>query len=464
MSGQTMMVAWKLAGKTVLVVGGGGVAQGRIRLALDAGATVRVVAIRLHPRVAEDVALGLVTWVAKTFDPAQLDDVDMVLSAVDDPELTQAVVVAGQAARVPLNVADVPDLCDFWFPSTHREGDIHIAVSTEGRGPALAARLKRRLVDALPARAALAVRRFGVFRRKLRISEDVSAVRMAHASAVSRAPWSTLAHADERDLEAWVEQRWSQPQARIQLVGAGPGDPEYLTQAAREAIGEADIVFSDRLVPPDILALVRGELRVARKFPGRADAAQQELNEGVLAAARRGEHVVRLKCGDPFVFGRGLEEVQFLRTHGFEAEVIPGVSSALTAPMSVGIPVTARGYADSVMVLTGHGAAGRPVVLPEFQPNTTLVWLMAMGNLERIVAGMISEHFYPCNWPCAVIQQASHAEQRAVRGPLHAIAALCREHGLSAPAVVVMGTTVSQAASDAFDVDLHVPQEVSIAS
>ncbi len=463
MSDKTLMIAWRLEGRHVLVVGGGEVASGRVKLALHAGARVSIVARLLSTALSTMVSAREVTWLAREWSEAFLDGADLVLSAVPDPTLSLEVARLSRAAGIPVNTADRPEHCDFWFPSIIRDGAVQVAVTTGGNAPALAARLRRRIQAVLPSSAAQAVARFGAFRRALRRSEEDSQTRMSHGTAVARrSDWQEMASWSDGDIATRVAQR-AEIRSRLQLVGAGPGDPGLLSIRALEALAEADIVFADRLVPTQILDLVQGDLRVARKFPGRADAAQAELDQGVSEAFHTGRHVVRLKCGDPFVFGRGGEEVNTFAAQGIDAEVVPGISSALAAPGVVGIPLTQRGIADRMSLLTGHGSAGRDVVLPPFDPGTTVVWLMAMGRLETIAAKLIRDEGFPTNWPVAVIQHATQPGQRAIRAPLHAISRLVRESGISAPAVVVMGNVVSQAAAAAFEADLDVPEEVLVA-
>jgi len=247
------------------------------------------------------------------------------------------------------------------------------------------------------------------------------------------------------------------------LVGAGPGDPSLLTAAALDALSSADLVVADRLVPRPVLDRVSSPLRVARKWPGRAAAGQEELNQWVLDAVQRGHHVVRLKCGDPFVFGRGQDEVRFFEARGIEVAVVAGVSSALAAPLAVGIPPTARGLADRVTVLTGQGAGGAPVALPDFDPGQTLIWLMAMGPLEQMARALMRTQGFPTNWPVAVVERATHPDQRAVRATLATIADVVAAQGLRAPAAIIMGSVVRQAGAEAFEVDLSVAAEVRVA-
>lgn len=231
---------------------------------------------------------------------------------------------------------------------------------------------------------------------------------------------------------------------RVKLVGAGPGDPELLTVAAWRALQEADLVLADRICSPAILDLVRGDLRIARKFRGRCQAAQEELQEWMLEAARAGRTVVRLKAGDPFLFGRGLEEVRFLAEHGIQAEVIPGITSAFAGPAAAGIPVTTRGAADRVLVMTGHGSDGRQVEVPDFREDLTLVLLMAVSRLDSLVEAL-QDAGWPEDWPAAAVMHATWATQRSVEAPLSELPWAAEAAGIAAPAVIVLGRVVDLA-------------------
>ncbi len=462
--GGSLMVAWRLEGRDALVIGGGAIAAGRVRLCLEAGARVRIVAPTLNVELHRRHARGEVTWAPRAFASSDVDGAALVLTAIDDVDASTEIARLARARGIPVNAADLPDLCDFWFPSVHRDGPIQIAVSTNGQGPALARRIKDHLVASLPRGVARATERFGVFRHRLRAVDPRplgSERRMGFVAQIGRAwSWEGLAALDDARIADIVstylegaapppDPDAERPGGRVRLVGVGPGDPTLLTERALRALEEAELVLADRLVSPEILALAHGEVRVAAKEPGRADDAQATLNAWMLEGARAGRDVVRLKCGDPFVFGRGGEERDLLVAHGVPVEVVPGISAALAAPLAAGIPVTHRDAADRLLVLTGHGRAGREVDLPAFEPGTTLVWLMAMGRLGRLTEGLIALGF-PADWPVAIVQHGASAAQRATRGTLRDIAARAEDLGLGAPAVVVMGRVVNLAPADAF--------------
>lgn len=232
---------------------------------------------------------------------------------------------------------------------------------------------------------------------------------------------------------------------RITLVGAGPGDPNLLTVAAmRQLRDENCLVIADRLVSDEILELVAGELRVARKRPGCADEAQREIYQWVAEAVLMGRDVVRLKIGDPFVFGRGGEEIlEFRETLGIEARVIPGVSAAFASPLLGNIPVTHRGAANQVVMSTGFG---RNLETPSLQPynkDQTAVFLMAVGRLGDLCARLISDASYPITCPAAIIERASCPDQRLVLGTISNIASMAEQYKVRAPATIVFGDVVT---------------------
>ncbi|RLN71368.1 hypothetical protein BBJ28_00027027 [Nothophytophthora sp. Chile5] len=230
---------------------------------------------------------------------------------------------------------------------------------------------------------------------------------------------------------------------KMQLVGAGPGDPELLTLKAYRALQEADLVLADRLVAPEVLALTKSEVRVARKRCGKADLAQAELDAWGLEALAQGKRVVRLKNGDPFMYGRGGEEAVIYSEAGFDVEVIPGISSSLSAPASAGIPATMRDVADQVLVCTGHGKQDRYPNLPEFCDHRTTIFLMAIGRIEGMCNALQNERGYPSDLPAAIVHAATMSDASTVRSTLGEIAAEVRRRGINPPGTLVLGNVVN---------------------
>lgn len=236
---------------------------------------------------------------------------------------------------------------------------------------------------------------------------------------------------------------------RIILVGSGPGNPDLLTRAAHKAIQSADLVLADKLVPEPVLDLVprRATIHIARKFPGNADKAQEELLELGLEGLKAGKVVVRLKQGDPYIYGRGGEEYDFFRSHGHVPAVLPGITSALSAPLFAAIPSTHRGVADEVLICTGTGRKGAAPDPPEYKASRTVIFLMALHRLSSLVESLVEGRKYPLDTPCAVLERASCSDQRVIRTTLRHVVAAVEEEGSRPPGLLVVGnacTVLSQ--------------------
>lgn len=230
----------------------------------------------------------------------------------------------------------------------------------------------------------------------------------------------------------------------LSLVGAGPGDPELLTIKALKLIKNASLVVADRLISPEILNLVDCELRIAQKRPGCAEEAQEELYEWVAGALREGRNVVRLKIGDPLLFGRGGEEILFFRAMGVEATIAPGISSSYSAPSAANIPLTHRGVANQVLISTGYGRDSAIIDIPPYAADRTVVLLMAVGRIGEIAANMTSpSHGYPLETPAAIVERATTPEQRTLVGTLQTIGQIAKEQQARAPACIVIGDVVN---------------------
>mmetsp|Transcript_27694 Transcript_27694/g.31754 ORF Transcript_27694/g.31754 Transcript_27694/m.31754 type:complete len:345 (+) Transcript_27694:82-1116(+) len=231
---------------------------------------------------------------------------------------------------------------------------------------------------------------------------------------------------------------------KISMVGSGPGDPELLTLAAHKILTDPSVlVIADRLVSPEILELIRGEIKVARKMPGCAEEAQNEIYGWCKEGLDAGKHVCRLKIGDPFVFGRGGEEVLKFREFGIEPKVIPGVSAAFSAPLLGSIPVTHRGVANQVVMCTGYGRNGTSPDLIQYHKEQTIVFLMAVGRLRELCQRLIDLAGYPSKTPVGIIQDAGCPSQRTIVGTMETISDLAEEYEVKAPSTIVVGDVVS---------------------
>lgn len=399
--------------------------------------------------------------------------------------------------RIPVNVADSQNLSTFTILSTHSSGPLQIGVTTSGKGCKLSSRIRREIASALPSDLGPAVERLGTMRRriweqdhaneaaeaegedddagqnaafnKLVKPSDVEAARarrmrwlaqiceywpLRRLAAITDEDVDTIlsAYKQETKLGATGEKAVLNPatldqrrgKGRIILAGSGPGHPDLLTTATLKAIRSADLILADKLVPAPVLELVprRTPIQIARKFPGNADQAQEELHQMALAALQEGKTVLRLKQGDPYLYGRGAEEVAFFREHSYEATVLPGITSSLSAPLFAKIPVTHRAVSDQVLVCTGTGRKGAAPDPPAYLPNQTIVFLMALHRLQALVSSL-TEHKtspYPPSTPCAVIERASCPDQRVIRTTLEHVNHAVEDEGSRPPGLLVVGS------------------------
>lgn len=248
-----------------------------------------------------------------------------------------------------------------------------------------------------------------------------------------------------RPLEQWLlrsKAHLFDSKGTVALVGAGPGDPKLLTLQALEFLKNANLVIADRLISQDILDLIECEIRVAKKQPGCAEEAQDEIYEWVKEAVLQGRNVVRLKIGDPFLFGRGGEEIIEFRKLGVEPSVAPGISSSYCAPLVAGIPLTHRGSSNQVLITTGYGKDGSSVDVPEYCPERTVVLLMAVGRIAEI-AGNMTAVGYPLDTPVAIVEKATLSDQRTITSTLQHIGAIAKEMHVRPPSTIIIGDVVN---------------------
>ena len=442
-----------LVRKRVVVVGAGQVATGKVRALLPCRPDpLIVIAPAASDLIRRQAQRGDLVWHARPFEPADVDGADLVFAATDNRTLNASVATHARRLGIPvLAVDDVPN-CDFIAPAIVRRGDVVIAISTGGRSPAMARRTRERLEHAVPrywgdllevaanAREALGGTRSEVDPERWQSSlDDVEP--LVEAGDLERAADMLLDRLQRSLFEAEPTRR-----GLVSLVGAGPGDPDLLTLRAADRLRAADAVVHDRLVTPAVLAFApeHAERFDVGKTPHHAGPSQSEIQTLLIRLGRAGRRVVRLKGGDPFVFGRGGEEALALARAGVPFEIVPGISAALAAPAAAGIPVTQRGLSGSVTIATGH----------DTQPHDwqalarsggTLVFLMAVEHLEQIVEQLLA-HGRPTDEPAAMIRWATTPRQTVVAAPLSGIARAVREARLKPPAVLVVGPTAALSA------------------
>ncbi len=420
-----------LAGERAVVIGADPLADEKAALLQEAGAVVERLA-------AADYRDGI------------LAGARIVIDAGGDLELNARVWAEAEAAGILVNVVDRTHQCRFIAPAIVRRDPLLIAISTEGESPFLASTLRKRLETWLgsewgPFTALVGRIRRGLRRRGIPLADQTPVYRRLLNSRIREHLRAGRTDAAEYEAAAIAATAGALRPGRVALVGAGPGDPGLLTVAAQELLAGADLVFHDALVGPEVLAMAPAdaELVAVGKRGGRRSARQDEITAALIEAAGAGREVVRLKGGDPFVFGRGGEELNALLAAGIEVVVVPGVSAAVAAPAAAGIPLTMRGVSASVAFATATGAdADIPERLIELAAAAdTLVLLMPLGVLDELaarLAGVLGPQR-----PAAVIADATLPTERVVRGTLADIAGLARAGAVAAPATLVVGEVVN---------------------
>ncbi|NBE80264.1 uroporphyrinogen-III C-methyltransferase [Micromonospora rubida] len=407
----------RLAGLRVVVVGGGAVATRRVPALLDAGADVLLVSPELTPALRAHVDAGRLRWEPRRFAPGDLDGAWLVQAAVDDPAAAAVVSDAAAERRIFCVRADDRAAATAWTPAVTRHGPVTVAV-LGGGDP----------------------------RRAMSVRDAVRALLSAgqHPGATPPAAQEGAGGAPRR---SGAVEGGGPAAGRVALVGAGPGDPELITVKGWRLLTEADVVVADRLVPGLLLDELRPDVELvdASKIPYGPSRAQEEINRILVDRALAGAFVVRLKGGDPYVFGRGGEELLACAAAGVPVTVVPGVTSSIAAPAAAGVPVTHRAVAHDFTVVSGHLAPDSPASLVRWEAlaglRGTLVILMGLKNLAAITETLIA-HGRPAGTPAAVVQEGTTGGQRSLRSTLGAVAADVLAAGLRPPAVVVVGDVV----------------------
>jgi len=446
-----------LRGKRGIVVGGGPVAALKAETLLRSGAQVTVVAPELCPRLAELTLLGALRHEAKRFQPGDLVGAEIAIAATDDPAVNEAVSAAARSLRIPVNVADNAALSSFIMPSVIDRPPLQIAISTAGASPVLARKLRTLIESLLPFAygrlAALAARFRAASKRRYpepdarrRFWEDVMDGPVAEMMLAGREPQAveTL----ERmlgDGAAQAANANESPAGMVYLVGGGPGDPGLLTLRALQVMQRADIVLYDHLVAKNILDLARRD--AARVYVGKeADnhsLPQQDINALMVRLAREGKRVVRLKGGDPYVFGRGGEEIETLSQAGVPFEVVPGITAACGAAAYAGIPLTHRDYAHTCVLVTGHLKDGTLDLNWDVlaRPRQTVAIYMGVRGLAQLCEQLVA-HGLGRDTPAALVEKATLESQRVVEGTLATLPMLAAGENVRPPALVIVGEVV----------------------
>lgn len=444
-----------LRGRTAVIVGGTAATVGKARLLLAAGAAVTVVAPVPAAAIAAWSEAGRLTVRRRALRARDLAAAALVVIATGDPASDAEAAALARAASVPVNVIDRPDLSDFQVPAIVDRDPVVVAISTGGAAPALARWLRRRIEAALPA---------GL----IRLVEFAKRIRVPLATAVTdterrRRLWDSvldgpigvlaLAGREGEALERLsVQLERSAPRGGegiVHIVGAGPGDPDLLTLKAHRLLHQADVIVYDRLVGAGVLELARREAeRIdVGKTRGRHRFSQAQINALLVRLARQGKRVVRLKGGDPFVFGRGGEELAYLIANGVAAEVVPGITAALAAGAGAGIPLTHRGIASAVTLLTGHGLDGVDWA-GVARCKQTLAIYMGRENAGDIAGLLVAAGLAPAT-PAAIVENATLPSERRFNGSLAQLGDIVADNHIEGPALILIGEVAGAAAQSA---------------
>ncbi len=437
----------ELKAKPVLVIGGGDIAARKIMFLRRAGANVQVVAAALCEDVAALVERQEIQWRAHEFEEPQLDDVFLVIAATDDDALNQRVSAAASARYRLVNVVDNQPLCSVVFPSIVDRSPLLIAIFSGGSAPVLSRLIREKIEALLPTNLGRVAEAASYWRQHIKTHLTTTSARRRFWERVFNGRFASLMIAGNKAAaDKALEEELYQPEKRlgeIILVGAGPGDAGLLTLRGLQAVQKADVVFYDHLVTPEIRELVRrdAEMICVGKRAGEHSVPQHETNQMLVDAAREGKTVVRLKGGDPFIFGRGGEELQAAADAGIPFQVVPGVTAAAGATAYAGIPLTHRDYAQSVTFVTGHykadSAAHDWSLLA--QSRQTLAIYMGTMKAAEISAQLIA-HGRDSNTPVAVISRGTRADQQTITGTLQQLEELAKDAPM--PALLVVGEVV----------------------
>lgn len=442
----------KIQGHRCVVIGGGEVAARKVTMLLKAKAAVEVIAPDLHIELATLVDAKTISYMAALFDPEQLDGAMLVIAATDDEAINVAVSQAARARSIPVNVVDSPDLCTFTMPSIVDRSPVVIAISSGGVAPVLARVVRSRIETMIPASygrlAVLAAefrgrvkQRFTSMQERRIFWEDVFQGPIAEQvySGQEAAARSALSDALENDT--------ARPhRGEVYLVGGGPGEPDLLTFRALRLMQQADVCVYDKLVSKEVMELVRrdAELIYVGKERDQHTLPQEDINQLLVRLAHEGKRVLRLKGGDPFIFGRGGEEIETLMEHGVPFQVVPGISAANGVSSYAGIPLTHRDYAQSCVFTTGHLKDGTvdldwPALV---RPKQTVVIYMGLVGLAEICQQLVA-HGLSASTPAAVVQQGTTPRQRVVVATLADLAEKVVLAELKPPCLTIIGEVVT---------------------
>ena len=440
-----------LKSRNVLLVGGGEVALRKGRLLADAGAALKVVAPEVDPQLNELALHSQGSVQLRGYQAGDLQDICLVIAATDDEPLNAQISAQAQALGVPVNVVDAPKLCSVIFPAIVDRSPLIVAITSGGDAPVLARLIRAKIETWIPATYGQLAGLSKRFRARVKaLFPNVQQRRVfwedVFQGQIAESVFAGKLHEGERLLEEKIAGAAPRQLGEVYLVGAGPGDPDLLTFRALRLMQQADVVLYDRLVAPAIVELCRRDAERIYVGKRRADHAlpQEQINQRLVTLAKEGKRVLRLKGGDPFIFGRGGEEIEELAAEGIPFQVVPGITAASGCAAYAGIPLTHRDHAQSVRFVTGHLKDGscdlpwRDLVAP----GQTLVFYMGLVGLPQICTQLIA-HGRSAETPVALIEQGTTQQQRVYTGTLASLPELLAQQQVRAPTLVIVGEVVT---------------------
>ena len=453
---ESLPIFMRIKGARCVVIGGGEVATRKVTMLLKADAAIEVIAPELCDALKEQVLAGEIKHVHATFDASQLAGATLVVAATDDEAVNTAVSIAAKAQNIPVNVVDAPALCTFTMPSIVDRSPVVIAISSNGAAPVLARLIRAKLETMIPASYGRLAYLARDFRDAVKAKfADTQSRRIfwekTFQGPIAELMFSGQERAAKLALADAIEADDSHAKhGEVYLVGGGPGDPDLLTFRALRLMQQCDVCVYDKLVSKEVMELVRrdAELINVGKARDQHTLPQEEINLLLVKLAKEGKRVLRLKGGDPFIFGRGGEEIETLMENCVPFQVVPGITAANGVSSYAGIPLTHRDYAQSCVFTTGHLKAkeGQPHTVeldwPALaRPNQTVVIYMGLVGLEQICTQLV-KHGLDASTPAAVVQQGTTSKQKVVVGDLSNLAAKVATAELKPPCLIIVGHVV----------------------
>jgi len=443
----------QIKNRPCLVVGGGSIAARKVALLRKAQADVTVVSPELCDELKTLNDEGQIQHVARDFEEADLDSCVVVIAATDQHDVNERVSRLAHNLRLPVNVVDNQDLCSFIMPSIIDRSPVVIAVSTGGSSPVLARLIRTRLEGSIPAAYGRLGKLVEGFRDKVKAAFPNVESRRGFWEKILEGPVAEkvfTGHEDDAEamLDKAIEEQSEMPQmpGEVFLVGAGPGDPDLLTFRALRLMQQADVVVYDRLVSPAIMEMVRRDAEVVYvgKERDKHTMQQENINQLLVRLAKEGKRVLRLKGGDPFIFGRGGEEIELLAQEGVAFQVVPGITAANGCSSYAGIPLTHRDYAQSCVFVTGHLKDGSVDLNWKAlaHPNQTVVFYMGLHGAPTLCKEMVA-HGLPATTPVALVEQGTTPQQRVLIATLDTLLDVIKNEDIKPPTLIIVGEVVS---------------------